>query len=310
MAKITINDLMEAGCHFGHQTRRWNPKMKEYVYGAKNGISIIDLTKTMHQIANACNFLSNVVAKGGDLLFVGTKRQAQEIIRDLAEKTGMFYVAERWMGGTLTNNVTIRKSIAKMYDIDKMIESGELQKLKKKELSMLTRDNQKLHRNLDGIAEMKRLPAALVVIDVCHDDIAVREAAKLNIPIVAIVDTNADPDLIDYPVVANDDAVKSLQVITDVFRDAILTAKEVYNKQVLEAETAKGAADKIAAEKAEEAEAAAPKKRAPRAKKEAKEGEEAAAPRKRAPRKTAAKKEVPASAAPSAEDVAAKGDAE
>ena len=310
MAKITINDLMEAGCHFGHQTRRWNPKMKEYVYGAKNGISIIDLTKTMHQIANACNFLSNVVAKGGDLLFVGTKRQAQEIIRDLAEKTGMFYVAERWMGGTLTNNVTIRKSIAKMYDIDKMIESGELQKLKKKELSMLTRDNQKLHRNLDGIAEMKRLPAALVVIDVCHDDIAVREAAKLNIPIVAIVDTNADPDLIDYPVVANDDAVKSLQVITDVFRDAILTAKEVYNKQVLEAETAKGAADKIAAEKAEEAEAAAPKKRAPRARKEAKEGEEAAAPRKRAPRKTAAKKEVPASAAPSAEDVAAKGDAE
>ena len=310
MAKITISDLMEAGCHFGHQTRRWNPKMKEYVYGAKNGISIIDLTKTMHQIANACNFLSNVVAKGGDLLFVGTKRQAQEIIRDLAEKTGMFYVAERWMGGTLTNNVTIRKSIAKMYDIDKMIESGELQKLKKKELSMLTRDNQKLHRNLDGIAEMKRLPAALVVIDVCHDDIAVREAAKLNIPIVAIVDTNADPDLIDYPVVANDDAVKSLQVITDVFRDAILTAKEVYNKQVLEAETAKGAADKIAAEKAEEAEAAAPKKRAPRARKEAKEGEEAAAPRKRAPRKTAAKKEVPASAAPSAEDVAAKGDAE
>lgn len=312
MAKITINDLMEAGCHFGHQTRRWNPKMKEYVYGAKNGISIIDLTKTMHQIANACNFLSNVVAKGGDLLFVGTKRQAQEIIRDLAEKTGMFYVAERWMGGTLTNNVTIRKSIAKMYDIDKMIESGELQKLKKKELSMLTRNNQKLHRDLDGIAEMKRLPSALVVIDVCHDDIAVREAAKLNIPIVAIVDTNADPDLIDYPVVANDDAVKSLQVITDVFRDAILTAKEVYNKQVLEAETAKGAAEKIAAEKAEdaEAEAAAPRKRAPRARKEAKEGEEAAAPRKRAPRKTAAKKEVPESAAPSAEDVAAKGDAE
>ena len=310
MAKITINDLMEAGCHFGHQTRRWNPKMKEYVYGAKNGISIIDLTKTMHQIANACNFLSNVVAKGGELLFVGTKRQAQEIIRDLAEKTGMFYVAERWMGGTLTNNVTIRKSIAKMYEIDKMIESGELQKLKKKELSMLTRDNQKLHRNLDGIAEMKRLPAALVVIDVCHDDIAVREAAKLNIPIVAIVDTNADPDLIDYPVVANDDAVKSLQVITDVFRDAILTAKEVYNKQVLEAETAKGAAEKIAAENAEEAEAApAPRKRAPRAKKEAKEGEEAA-PKKRAPRKSAAKKEVPESAAPGAEDIAAKGDAE
>ncbi len=303
MAKITINDLMEAGCHFGHQTRRWNPKMKDYVYGAKNGISIIDLTKTMRQIANACNFLSNVVAKGGDLLFVGTKRQAQEIIRDLASQTGMFYVAERWMGGTLTNNVTIRKSIAKMYEIDKMVESGELQKLKKRELSMLTRDNEKLHRNLDGIAEMKRLPAALVVIDVCHDDIAVREAAKLNIPIVAIVDTNADPDLIDYPVVANDDAVKSLQIITDVLRDAILTAKEVYNKQVLEAAAAKGAADKIAAESATDEEDGAQKARRPRPRREG-----AADDRKRPPRK-GPKADAPVEA-PKAEDVAAKGDAE
>ena len=288
MGKITIHDLMEAGCHFGHQTRRWNPKMKEYVYGARNGISIIDLTKTMHQLANACNFLSGVVAKGGDILFVGTKRQAQEIIRTLAEQTGMYYVAERWMGGMLTNNITIRKSIAKMVESDKMLADEEATaKLKKKEIVMMARDNQKLHSNLDGIAEMKKLPAAMFVIDVCHNDIAVREAAKLNIPIVAICDTNADPDLIDYPIVANDDAVKSLQVITDVVRDAILTAKEVYNKSVVEAATAKGAAEKIADEAAADAEAA-PKKRAPR-----KADGDA---KKRAPRKAAAKEAAEAKA--------------
>ncbi len=303
MGKITINDLMEAGCHFGHQTRRWNPKMKEYVYGAKNGISIIDLTKTMRQIANACNFLSGVVAKGGDLLFVGTKRQAQEVIRDLAGQTGMFYVSERWMGGTLTNNVTIRKSISKMFENDKILQSEEnLQKLKKKEVAMMTRDNHKLHSNLDGIADMKKLPAAMFVIDVCHDDIAVREAAKLNIPIVAIVDTNADPDLIDYPIVANDDAVKSIEIITNVVRDAILTAKEVHNKQVLEAAAAKGAAEKLAAEAAEEDDAAAPKARRPR------KGAENDAKAKRAPRKNV-KAEAPVEA-PQAEDIAAKGDEE
>ena len=300
MSVISMKQLLEAGVHFGHQTRRWNPKMKEFVYGARNGISIIDLTKTMHQLANACNFLGNVVAKGGDILFVGTKSQAQEIIRELAAQTGMYYVAERWMGGMLTNNVTIRKSIVKMVESDKLLANEEeLAKLKKKEIVMLTRDNQKLHNNLDGIAEMKKLPAAMFVIDVCHDDIAVREAVKLNIPIVAICDTNADPDMIDYPIVANDDAVKSLQVITDVVRDAILTAKEVYNKSVIEAATAKGAAEKIAGENAEEA---APKAR--RTRKAAAEGE--AKPKRT--RKAAAKAEVPAEAAPTAEDVAAKGD--
>lgn len=256
MAKVTINDLLEAGCHFGHQTKRWNPRMKKFVYGAKNGISIIDLTKTMVQIADACNFLQNVVIKGGDILFVGTKRQAQEITRECAERTGMYYVSERWMGGTLTNNVTIRKSIAKMYDIDKTLGSDSAKGLKKKELSMLARNGQRLHRDLDGIADMKRLPAALVVIDVCHDDIAVREANKLNIPIVAICDTNANPDPIDYPVAANDDAVKSIKVITDLFCDAVLVAKEIHQKQVVEAENAKAAAAKIAAEEAADAEEA------------------------------------------------------
>ncbi len=274
MAKITMNDLLEAGCHFGHQTRRWNPRMKKYVYGAKSGISIIDLGKTMHQLAAACNFLQNVVVKGGDILFVGTKRQASEITRNLAEKTGMFCVSERWLGGTLTNNVTIRKSIAKMLEIDEKVNSDAAAGMKKKEVSLLQRDSEKLHRNLDGIANMKKLPAALVIIDVCHEANAVREANKLHIPIVALIDTDGDPSLIDYPVAANDDAVKSIQIITDLFGDAILTAKEIYQKRVVEEKTAKGAAEKAAADEAEAAAPAAaedkPKRvRKPRAKADA-----------------------------------------
>lgn len=230
MAKITIQDLLEAGCHFGHQTKRWNPKMKHYVYGVKNGISIIDLTKTMFQINDACNFLQHVVSRGGDLLFVGTKRQAQEVIRESAEATGMFYVSERWLGGTLTNNVTIRKSIAKMTEIDKLLSDDEAGKMKKKELSQLTRRTEKLHRDLDGIFDMKKLPAAMIVVDICNDDIAIREARKLNIPVVAIVDTNADPSLVDYPIVANDDAVKSIKLIMDIIIDSIKVAAEINKK--------------------------------------------------------------------------------
>ena len=256
MAKITINDLLEAGCHFGHQTRRWNPKMKHFVYGSRNGISIIDLTITMRQIADACNFLQRVVGNGGDILFVGTKRQAQQITRELAERTGMYYVSERWMGGTLTNNVTIRKSIQKMYDLDKVLASDEVKSLKKKELSIMSRDCARLHRDLDGIADMKKLPAAMIIIDVCNDNIAVSEANKLNIPIIGICDTNANPDLIDYPVAANDDAVKSIKVITDLFCDAILVAKEVYQKRVVEERAAKEAAAKKAADEKAAAEAA------------------------------------------------------
>ena len=281
MAKISINDLLEAGCHFGHQPRRWNPKMKEYVYGAKNGISIIDLTKTMYQIAAACNFLQRVVANGGDILFVGTKRQIRELVKNLAEETGMFHVSERWLGGTLTNNVTIRKSITKMADIDKMLESDSAKGMKKKEIAGLARRAEKLHRDLDGIAAMKRLPAALVVIDVCNELNAVREADKLNIPIVAIVDTNGDPSLVDYPVAANDDAVKSVQVITGLFSEAVKIAKEIHQKKVAEERDAAEAAKKLAQEKADDDE---------KADKESK-------PRRRAPRKDEAK-EVKAEAKP------------
>ena len=295
MAKITINDLLEAGCHFGHQTRRWNPRMKEYVYGTKNGISIIDLTKTMHQIAAACNFLQRIVVNGGDVLFVGTKRQLRDTVKRLAEDTGMFAVSERWLGGTLTNNVTIRKSVAKMAEIDGVLNSDSVSSMKKKEIARLSRHAEKLHRDLDGIAAMKKLPAALVVIDVCNELNAVREANKLNIPIVAIVDTNGDPTLVDYPVPANDDAVKSLQIITGLFADAILVAKEVYQKRVVEEKTAEGAAKKAAQDAAEEATQDKPK-RAPRARKAA-DGEA-----KRAPR---ARKAEVAAAEPVAADVAA-----
>ncbi len=280
MAKITIKDLLEAGCHFGHQTKRWNPQMKEFVYGAKNGISIIDLTKTMHQISDACNFLQRIVMQGGDVLFVGTKRQAQQITQELAEKTGMYYVSERWLGGTLTNNITIRQSINKMYEIDKVLQSEKVQSLKKKEQSALTRRASKLHRDLDGIASMRKLPAVMVIIDVCNDNIAVREALKLRIPTVAVVDTNGDPSKVAFPIAANDDAVKSIKVITDVLADAILVAKEIYQKRVVEEKAAKEA--ERAAREAQKAEKAAEAKAA--------KAEKAKAERKAAPKKAFAKK--------------------
>jgi small subunit ribosomal protein S2 len=276
MQKVKITDLLEAGVHFGHQTKRWNPKMKPYVYGAKNGISIINLTKTMHQISDACNFLQRTVADGGTVLFVGTKRQAQQIIKEAAEKTRMFYVSERWMGGCLTNNQTIRKSISKMREMDVTIAAAETSGMKKKELSKMARNCEKLHRNLDGIAEMKNLPAVMVLVDVYDDKIAVDEAKKLNIPIVAIVDTNTDPTPINYPIAANDDAVKSIKIIMDLLVDSIVVAEELYHKRVVEekAQKAQAKAD------AEEAAKAAPATEAVSA-----EGEKAAdkAPVKRKP---------------------------
>ena len=286
MAKITINDLLEAGCHFGHQTRRWNPRMKKFVYGAKNGITIIDLTKTMRQIADACNFLQKVVIDGGDVLFVGTKRQIRDVVKELAAETNMFYVSERWLGGTLTNNVTIRKSIAKMAEIDATLNSDSVASMKKKEVASLTRHAEKLHRDLDGIAAMKKLPAALVVIDVCNEINAVREANKLNIPIVAIVDTNGDPSVIDYPIAANDDAVKSVSIITGLFREAIKIATEIHLKKVAEEREAAEAAKRLAQEKADD---------------EAKAEKEAKLEKKPAARKSAAKKAEAKEDAPKAE---------
>ena len=322
MAKVTINDLLEAGCHFGHQTRRWNPRMKKFVYGAKNGITIIDLTKTMRQIADACNFLQKVVIDGGDVLFVGTKRQIRDVVKELAAETNMYCVSERWLGGTLTNNVTIRKSIAKMAEIDATLNSESVASMKKKEVASLTRHAQKLHRDLDGIAAMKKLPAALVIIDVCNEINAVREANKLNIPIVAIVDTNGDPSTIDYPVAANDDAVKSVSIITGLFREAIKIAYEIHLKKVAEERDAAEAAKRLAQEKAddeEKAEKAAklekkpaarkPAAKKPAAKAEAPKAEAKAEVKEEAPKaeaKAEAKEEAPAAKKPAAKKPAAK----
>ncbi|MBO4646537.1 MAG: 30S ribosomal protein S2 [Lentisphaeria bacterium] len=317
---LTVKDLLEAGCHFGHQTKRWNPKMKDYVYGSKNGISIIDITKTIYQVADACNFLQRTVVNGGRILFVGTKRQAQQIVREAAEATGMFYMMERWMGGTLTNNTTIRKSIRKMQEIDATVKD-ENSTLKKKEIAVLTRMGEKLHRDLDGIADMKKLPDVVIVVDVCHDEIAVKEARKLNIPIVAIVDTNGDPEPIDYPIAANDDAVKSIKVIMDTFVETIKDAAEIWGRKAAEE---KAKAEAAAAEKAAKEEAKPRTRRAPAAgakrpsrkaaaadvKVDAEdvkaklEGEEApkkkAAPRKTV-RKAAPKADAPAKEAPAKE---------
>lgn len=259
---ITVQDLLEAGCHFGHQTKRWNPKMKEYVFGAKNGISIIDLTKTIRQVGEACNFLQRKVMNGSKILFVGTKRQAQQIVKESAEATGMFYMAERWMGGTLTNIETIKKSIRKMREIDGIVNGENNSGLKKKEIAIMQRNGAKLHKDLDGIADMKNLPDVVIVIDVCHDENAVKEANKLHIPVVAIVDTNSDPEPIDYPVAANDDAVKSIKVIMDTFVEAIKDASELYGAKVAEQRAKEEAAK---AERAEKAKAAGEDKKAAKA---------------------------------------------
>lgn len=250
MSKVTVKDLFEAGCHFGHQTRRWNPKMKPYVYGNRNGITIIDLTKTVVQIAEACNFLQHIVGDGGRILFVGTKRQARDLVKEASEKTGMFYVTERWMGGTLTNNQTIRKSIERMKQIDEEIENAESSSMKKKELSVLARKAEKLHTDLDGIKGLKGLPAALVVVDVAHEDIAIKEANKLGIPVVALCDTNGNPDLAEYPIAANDDAVRSIQLILDVLCDGIAVANEIWSKKREERRAAEAEKEKERAEKA------------------------------------------------------------
>lgn len=274
MGKITVQDLLTAGVHFGHQTKRWNPKMKDYVYGVKNGIYIIDLAKTMHQLAGAINFLQHTVSKGGQILFVGTKRQAQEVVKEAAEKTDSYYITERWLGGTLTNNKTIQASVTRMQEIDKLIGSSESGSMKKKEISALTRQNNKLHRNLDGIWNMKKVPAVLVIVDVCHEHIAVAEATKLGIPIVAIVDTNANPDNISYPIVANDDAVKSISVIIKVLADAINTAAEIYQKRVVEEKAAKEAEKAKEKEEKEQAKLAAEKEKKEAAKKTEKPADE------------------------------------
>jgi small subunit ribosomal protein S2 len=226
MPRVEVAELLAAGCHFGHLTRRWNPKMRPYVFMERNGIHIIDLMKTRTLLDEACNAIGNIVADGRRVLFIGTKKQAAGVVREEAVRAGEFYVSERWLGGSLTNFTTIRKSVKRLTNIDKMESDGTFDKITKKEVLFLHREREKLNKVLSGVVDMTRLPGALFVVDVKKEAIAVKEANRLGIPVFAIVDTNCDPDGIDYVIPANDDAIKSVQVITKAFSDAVLEGKE------------------------------------------------------------------------------------
>jgi small subunit ribosomal protein S2 len=225
MAIVTMKQLLEAGVHFGHQARRWNPKMKKFIFGERNGVYIIDLQKTIQQVNAVYHFVRETVENGGTVLFVGTKRQAQEVVREQAARCGMFYMTNRWLGGTLTNFETIKKSIRRLKKIEKMEQDGEFGNMTKKEIAKLMKEKGKLDRNLAGIKDMGELPSAIFIIDTKKEAIGVAEAKKLKIPSVGVVDTNCDPDDVTYPIPGNDDAIRSIKLFTAFIADAVLDAK-------------------------------------------------------------------------------------
>lgn len=228
---VTMRQLLEAGVHFGHQTRRWNPKMKRFIYGERAGIYIIDLNQTLARIETAYNFVRDLTAKGGTILFVGTKKQAQDPIRSYAEKVGMPYINERWLGGMLTNFETIAKRVGKMQEYERMKASGEFDAMPKKEALILSRELEKLQKNLGGIRNMKQLPDAVFILDTKKEHIAVTEANKLGIPIVAVVDTNCDPDVIQYVIPGNDDAIRSGTLMCRIIADAVEEGRFIANRR-------------------------------------------------------------------------------
>ena len=244
-----MKQLLEAGVHFGHQTRRWNPKMAPYIYTERNGIYIIDLQKTVGMIDDAFDAISDIAAQGGTILFVGTKKQAQDAIRTEAERCGMFYVNERWLGGMLTNFKTIQGRIRRLKDIEKMEENGTFEVLPKKEVIKLRKEQEKLEKNLGGIKEMKKLPDAIFVVDPKKEKICISEARKLNIPLIGICDTNCDPDELDYVIPGNDDAIRAVKLIVAKMADAIVEANQGESYETAE-EAESAAAD--AGEAAEE----------------------------------------------------------
>ena len=223
-----VKSLLEAGVHFGHETKRWNPKMKRFIFGEKNGIYIIDLEKTQDALLKACGFLKGLAAKGSYVLFVGTKKQAQDIIKEEAMRCGMFYVNQRWLGGMLTNFQTLKKSIKRLEELERLKEDGTFAKLSKKEASHLNKEMLKLNKNLEGVRSMNKFPEAIFVVDAKKEEIAVKEAKKLDKAIVALVDTNCDPDVIDYPIPGNDDAIRSIKLITSMIADSILQGREEF----------------------------------------------------------------------------------
>lgn len=253
MAVITMKQLLEAGVHFGHQTRRWNPKMKDYIFTERNGIYIIDLQKTVKLIDTAYNFVKDEASKGAVVLFVGTKKQAQDSIEEEATRAGQFYVNHRWLGGTLTNWNTIQTRIKRLKDLKKMAEDGTFDRLPKKEVSLLKKQTDKLERFLGGIEDMPKLPDVMFVVDPRKEQIAVKEAQKLNIPIVAMVDTNTDPDDIDVIIPSNDDAIRAVRLITSKMADAVIEGRQGEDEAEAAKAEAKDAADsKDASENAAE----------------------------------------------------------
>jgi len=226
MATVSMKQLLEAGVHFGHQTRRWNPKMKRYIYTERNKVYIIDLQKTVKELEIACNFISKIASEGGDVLFVGTKKQASESVKEEALRCNMYYVNARWLGGMMTNFKTIRTRVDRLYKLNKMKEDGTFDLLPKKEVNKLNLEIEKLEKFLGGIKKMEKLPKALFIIDPKKERIAVLEAKKLGIPIVAIVDTNCDPDEIDYVIPGNDDAIRAVKLITSLISTTIIEAKQ------------------------------------------------------------------------------------
>ena len=245
-AKITIQTLLDAGCHYGHQTRRWNPKMKSYIFGERNGIYILDLKQTMLGADKAYTFLKETAAKGGKILFVGTKKQAQEPVATQAQRCGMPYINQRWLGGMLTNFVTIRSRINRMEELEAMVEDGRMTTLPKKEQAVLGKELTKLQTNLGGVRDMTSLPQAIFVVDSKREEIGIREANRLHIPVVSLLDTNSDPDVVEYGIPANDDAIRSVSLMCELAADAVLagTGKE----QISAEEMAAPAAEAPAAE--------------------------------------------------------------
>jgi small subunit ribosomal protein S2 len=226
MAVISMKQLLEAGVHFGHQTRRWNPKMKPYIFGARNGIYIIDLQRTVRLFNTAYNFVAETAASGESVLFVGTKQQARDTIMEEAQRAGMYFINHRWLGGMLTNFKTIKARVDRLRELDSMTEDGSINRFPKKEILQLQQEREKLERNLGGIKEMTRLPGVLFIVDTHRENIAVLEANRLGIPVVAVVDTNCDPDMIDYPIPGNDDAIRSIRLITAKVADACLEGRQ------------------------------------------------------------------------------------
>lgn len=237
MSVVSMKQLLEAGVHFGHQTRRWNPKMARFIFAERNGIYIIDLQKTVQKVEETYEFVREVAAKGEPILFVGTKKQAQNAIREEAERCNMFYVNERWLGGMLTNFRTIQTRIARLKELEKMFEDGTVEQYTKKEAMLMQRELQKLEKNLGGIKDMKKLPGCIFIIDSKKEEIAVKEAHKLNIPVISTVDTNCDPDVVDFPIPANDDAIRAVKLLTGKIADAVLEGRQGQQEEVAEVAT-------------------------------------------------------------------------